>query len=1050
MYGETQSLVMNDYGDPFTAIPTVETYNYDISKILSNHGNDIKMFKTKINVLIFLVAFCMLISMASLLTTVGWNSSQQFQINSNDNSINTLDTEVEDLNVCTEEFCENPDIINEIENNVTSLINSVNVLDNCTEELCENPNIISQINTSVSVLLTNVSALEECTGEFCQDPEIFKNITEIVGTVNALVNCTEDFCANPGFFTNITNIAGEVQALENCTQELCNNPNIFTEISSNFSSLNASVDALNECTEELCENPNIISELENNVTSLINSVEDLNNCTEELCNNPNIFAEISENTTSINNTLQAHINNENNPHDVTIDQVSPTTTKGDIMVDDGTNVVRFPVGTDGQILSSNSATTEGIDWVDMTLSDVSGTGDQTLIGDGTGVELTLKKLSEGTGVSLSSDVNQITITNSEPASSVTVSDVSPTGDESIIGDGVGPDLTLKKITGGTQISVTADSNQITIDNDSPATSVTNTDVSATGDETLIGDGTGPALTTKKLSASTGILLSSDANQVIITNSDPASDVSLADVSATGEESIIGDGTGPDLTVKKFTGGTAISVSSDVNQITIDNDSPATSVTLADVSATGDETLIGDGTGPDLTTKKLTAGTGISFSSDSNQITITNDAAAGSVTLSDVSATGEESIIGDGVGPDLTVKKFTGGTGVSVSSDADQITITSDIATNTNDTQILFNSGDVITGNDLLRFDGNGNFLYGDDPSGSGSNSFIVGHESTSLADDQVVIGRVDVTGTSGGGVVLAACLPQNPKATFIGQENIKFWSRNGGSYDNSFHFHAGVAGSLKSMYIVEHIADLTISYLPANPSDFSGPVSNMAFAMDDTAATLTDHVNDMANPHDVTIDQVSPTTTLGDIMVDDGTNVVRLPLGDDNFQVMFSNFSSPTGITWGFVDSFYVLFNMPATWTDWWPGVVGTFISTAFQNLSVYLSDHVLQQGTFTPTFTDISGTSARASGDVVYTCIGEVCTVAMRCDFTLTATTFSVDIDTSSLPITNVFSCSGTGSAGTGSLTNAHVNDAAGACRISGRAGSTGAVSFFITFMYR
>jgi hypothetical protein len=368
--------------------------------------------------------------------------------------------------------------------------------------------------------------------------------------------------------------------------------------------------------------------------------------------------------------------------------------------------------------------------------------------------------------------------------------------------------------------------------------------------------------------------------------------------------------------------------------------------------------------------------------------------------------------------------------------------------NTNDTQILFNDGGVLSGDDLLRFEGT-NFLYGNGASATGDNSFVAGYEASSFGENQMIIGRVNVTFGSGG-LTLAACLRQNDMASFTNSESMKFWSRNGGTYDNSFTFFAGQASSLRSMRIVNHVTDLTPSYTPTNSGDFSGPVSNVGQALDDTASTLTDHVEDMANPHNVTIDQVSPTTTLGDIMVDDGTNVVRLPLGNDNFQVMFSNLSSPTGIEWGFVDSFYVLFNMPSTWTDWWPGVVGTFISTAFQNLSQYLSDHVLQQGTFTPTFTDISGTSARAAGDVVYSCIGEVCTVAMRCDFTLTATTFSVDIDTSSLPITNVFSCSGTGSAGTGSLTNAHVNDAGGACRISGRAESTGAVSFFITFMYR
>lgn len=44
------------------------------------------------------------------------------------------------------------------------------------------------------------------------------------------------------------------------------------------------------------------------------------------------------------------------------DNLSPTTTKGDLIVNDGTNNVRLPVGTDGQVLVANSGATEGAEW----------------------------------------------------------------------------------------------------------------------------------------------------------------------------------------------------------------------------------------------------------------------------------------------------------------------------------------------------------------------------------------------------------------------------------------------------------------------------------------------------------------------------------------------------------------------------------------------------------------------------------------------------------------------------------------------------------------
>lgn len=66
--------------------------------------------------------------------------------------------------------------------------------------------------------------------------------------------------------------------------------------------------------------------------------------------------------TNSHSDIDNHISSTANPHSVTIDQVTPTTTKGDIIVENGTNAVRVGVGTDGQVLTANSAVTEGVEW----------------------------------------------------------------------------------------------------------------------------------------------------------------------------------------------------------------------------------------------------------------------------------------------------------------------------------------------------------------------------------------------------------------------------------------------------------------------------------------------------------------------------------------------------------------------------------------------------------------------------------------------------------------------------------------------------------------
>lgn len=59
-----------------------------------------------------------------------------------------------------------------------------------------------------------------------------------------------------------------------------------------------------------------------------------------------------------------------------MDALSPTTTKGDLLVDDGTNVVRLAIGTNGQVLTANSGATNGLEWssVSVALADPGGNG----------------------------------------------------------------------------------------------------------------------------------------------------------------------------------------------------------------------------------------------------------------------------------------------------------------------------------------------------------------------------------------------------------------------------------------------------------------------------------------------------------------------------------------------------------------------------------------------------------------------------------------------------------------------------------------------------
>ena len=290
-----------------------------------------------------------------------------------------------------------------------------------------------------------------------------------------------------------------------------------------------------------------------------------------------------------------------------------------------------------------------------TVSLSSAGGVESLVNDGTAPTLATKGLTAGTGISLTGAATLITIA----ATGTNISLSSAGGTETLVNDGTGPTLATKGLTAGTGISLTGAASAVTIINSSPASSVALT--SAGGTETLVNDGTGPALATKGLTAGTGISLTGAATAVTI-----ATTVALS--SAGGTESLVNDGTAPTLATKGLTAGTGISLTGAATAVTIINASPATSVTLG--SAGGTETLVSDGTGPTLATKGLTAGTGISLTGAATLITI----AATGTNISLSSAGGVETLVNNGTGPTLATKGLTAGTGISLTGAATLITI----------------------------------------------------------------------------------------------------------------------------------------------------------------------------------------------------------------------------------------------------------------------------------------------------------------------------------------------------------------------------------------
>jgi len=111
-------------------------------------------------------------------------------------------------------------------------------------------------------------------------------------------------------------------------------------------------------------------------------------------------------------------------------------------------------------------------------------------------------------------------------------------------------------------------------------------------------------------------------------------------------------------------------------IRIEASSPASSVTLSSAGTSPSSSLVNDGVGPAIAVKGLIPGTGVSFTSTLTDITVTNTDPGSAVTLSNAGTGPSNSIVNDGVGPAIAVKGLIAGTGISFTSTTTDITINS--------------------------------------------------------------------------------------------------------------------------------------------------------------------------------------------------------------------------------------------------------------------------------------------------------------------------------------------------------------------------------------
>ena len=264
-----------------------------------------------------------------------------------------------------------------------------------------------------------------------------------------------------------------------------------------------------------------------------------------------------------------------------------------------------------------------------------------------------RALTSGTGISIvdGGPNGPITINNTSPATSVTLT--SAGGTESLVNDGMGESLATKGLTAGTGISLSSDASSVTI------TSTTGAPVNA---EYVVVSLDGTLTDERNLTAGSGISIIDGGanNSIMVVNTDGASTVTLT--SAGGTETLVNDGMGATLATKGLTAGAGISLTGAPTNVTIEN----STVNAEYVVVSLDGTLTDE--------RNLTAGSGISIidGGANNSIMVVNTDGASTVTLA--SAGGTETLVVDGGGPSLTNKGLTAGTGISLTGGGTDVTI----------------------------------------------------------------------------------------------------------------------------------------------------------------------------------------------------------------------------------------------------------------------------------------------------------------------------------------------------------------------------------------
>ena len=164
---------------------------------------------------------------------------------------------------------------------------------------------------------------------------------------------------------------------------------------------------------------------------------------------------------------------------------------------------------------------------------------------------------------------------------------------------------------------------------------------------------------------------------------PPEDISLSSVSV-GGQSIVANGTVPDLQVKGIKVAGGLSIASSATDITITGGGGGGSTSNLGLAggATG-QSIVVNGTGPALSVKGITGGSGVTVTTVGTdlEINVAGAGGGGATALQNAGvASGTQSIVNTGTAPTFRTKGIVGIDGITVTSNSTDVIVSSDIST----------------------------------------------------------------------------------------------------------------------------------------------------------------------------------------------------------------------------------------------------------------------------------------------------------------------------------------------------------------------------------